>query len=205
MSSEQEKFWQGKFGNEYIQRANTHALYKSDLKLFNDIFKLTGQIKTVLEFGCNKGLNLKAINNINSSIKVTGIEINKKAAAEAKKNIKANIIEDSIFNVNLDYKFDLVFTKGVLIHLDPNKISKAYKKLYEHSKKFILIAEYYNPTPVEVSYRGHNGKLFKRDFAGDMMKKYSDLKLIDYSFIYKNDPKYPDDDITWFLLKKKKQ
>ena len=48
------------------------------------------------------------------------------------------------------------------------------------SKKFILIAEYYNPTPVEVSYRGHNGKLFKRDFAGEMMKKYSDLKLIDY-------------------------
>ena len=42
------------------------------------------------------------------------------------------------------------------------------------------LAEYYNPTPVSVLYRGHKGKLFKRDFAGEMLDKYNDLNIIDY-------------------------
>ena len=33
------------------------------------------------------------------------------------------------------------------------------------------------------------------------MKKYSNLKLINYGFSYHKD-KYYQDDITWFLLKK---
>ncbi len=70
-----------------------------------------------------------------------------------------------------------------------------------HSKKYILIAEYYNPTPVEMEYRGHREKLFKRDFAGEMMDQYNDLTLVDYGFVYHRDP-FPQDDITWFLMKK---
>ena len=33
-----------------------------------------------------------------------------------------------------------------------------------------------------VEYRGHTGKLFKRDFAGEMIYRF-DLKLIDYGFL----------------------
>lgn len=35
------------------------------------------------------------------------------------------------------------------------------------------------------------------------MLRYPDLELIDYEFIYRHDPKFPDDDITWFLMEKK--
>ena len=63
--------------------------------------------------------------------------------------------------------------------------------------------EYYNPTPVEVTYRGNTGKLFKRDFAGELLDKYSDLELVDYGFIYHRDNCFPQDDITWFLMEKK--
>jgi spore coat polysaccharide biosynthesis protein SpsF len=45
--------------------------------------------------------------------------------------------------------------------------------------------------------------LFKRDFAGEMMDRYPDLKLLDYGFVYHRDPAFPDDDITWFLMEKK--
>ena len=65
------------------------------------------------------------------------------------------------------------------------------------------MAEYYSPAPVEVSYRGYSNKLFKRDFAGEMLKNYTDLELIDYGFLYHGDPAFPQDDINWFLLKKK--
>ena len=51
-------------------------------------------------------------------------------------------------------------------------------KLCIKIQKYICIVEYYNPTPVEVIYRGHKGKLFKRDFAGEMLDKYRNLKLI---------------------------
>ena len=91
---------------------------------------------------------------------------------------------------------------GVLIHINPDELQTVYEKLYESSNKYILISEYYNPTPVEVSYRGNLNRLFKRDFAGEMMDKYPDLKLVDYGFRYHRDNMFPMDDSTWFILEK---
>jgi spore coat polysaccharide biosynthesis protein SpsF len=54
-----------------------------------------------------------------------------------------------------------------------------------------------------VSYRGHADRLFKRDFAGEMMDMYPDLFLVDYGFAYRRDPSFPQDDISWFLMEKR--
>ena len=97
---------------------------------------------------------------------------------------------------------DLVFIRGVLIHISPDALDEVYEKLYKLSKRYILISEYYNPNPVAIEYRGHTNKLFKRDFCGEVLDKYPDLKLIDYGFVYHRDPVFPQDDITWFLLEK---
>jgi spore coat polysaccharide biosynthesis protein SpsF len=64
------------------------------------------------------------------------------------------------------------------------------------------VIEYYNPSPVSVPYRGHNDRLFKRDFAGEMLNKYPNLKALDYGFVYRRDPNFPLDDVTWFLMEK---
>jgi spore coat polysaccharide biosynthesis protein SpsF len=66
-----------------------------------------------------------------------------------------------------------------------------------------LICEYYNPSPVAIPYRGHSDRLFKRDFAGEMLEMFADLKLVDYGFAYHRDPAFPQDDITWFLMEKR--
>ena len=97
---------------------------------------------------------------------------------------------------------DLVLIKGVLIHINPDMLSQVYQTLYRLSKRYIWIVEYYNPTPVSVPYRGHRDRLFKRDFAGEMMDKYQDLRLVNYGFVYHRDPNFPLDDPTWFLLEK---
>jgi spore coat polysaccharide biosynthesis protein SpsF len=55
---------------------------------------------------------------------------------------------------------------------------------------------------MEINYRGNTGKLFKRDFAGEIMEKYKDLELVDYGFIYHRDNIFAGDDFTWFLLEK---
>ena len=98
---------------------------------------------------------------------------------------------------------DLALIKGVLIHINPEMLNTVYDKLYKASKRLILICEYYNPSPVAIPYRGHSDRLFKRDFAGEMLDKYSALRLIDYGFSYHRDPAFPQDDINWFLMEKR--
>ena len=93
--------------------------------------------------------------------------------------------------------------KTVLIHINPDYLDRVYELLYTTAKKYIVLAEYYNPSPVSVVYRGNEDRLFKRDFAGEMLDKYGDLELVDYGFAYHRDNQFPQDDITWFLLRKK--
>jgi spore coat polysaccharide biosynthesis protein SpsF len=99
-------------------------------------------------------------------------------------------------------QWDLTLIKGVLIHLNPEVLPQVYDKLFAACGQYLLVAEYYNPAPVAIPYRGHSDRLFKRDFAGEMMDRHPQLKLIDYGFAYRRDPNFPQDDITWFLMEK---
>lgn len=202
-STEQESFWENDFGNSYIYRNNDNLLLAANLSLFSKILANTENIKSVLEFGANIGMNIKALKQLLPNTDFSAIEINKKAHNELEKLIgKENAHHQSIFDYSINVQVDLSFIKGVLIHINPDKLKLVYKKLYTSSKRYILIAEYYNPSPVGLPYRGHNDKLFKRDFAGELLDLYSDLRLIDYGFVYHRDPNFPQDDITWFLLEK---
>lgn len=82
-------------------------------------------------------------------------------------------------------------------------LDKVYEKLYQASKRFIFIGEYFNPSPVTIPYRGHNDRLWKRDFAGEILEKYPNLSLVDYGFSYKKDPAFSQDNINWFLMEKR--
>ena len=203
MSTEQEKFWEGEFGDSYISRNQSDGLLAANLSLFSDILQKTGPIDSVLELGCNVGMNLMALELLAPKISISGIDINQKAIDELKKEKPDyNLYQQSIIDsLSVDIA-DLTFTKGVLIHINPEKLNNVYENLYEKSNKFICINEYYNPSPVTINYRGHDDRLFKRDFCGEMMDKYSDLKLVDYGFGYRRDPVFQQDDMTWFLLEK---
>ena len=109
---------------------------------------------------------------------------------------------EALEEVEIIAEYDLVFTKGVLIHLNPQSLESVYKKIYNSSSRWILTIEYYSRSPQEIMYRGHENVLFKRDFAGELLDKYkNELLLSDYGFIYHRDT-YPQDDLTWFLMEK---
>jgi pseudaminic acid biosynthesis-associated methylase len=202
--TEQEAFWAGEFGNSYISRNESDELLAANLNFFSKAFNQIGKPSSLIEFGANIGMNLKAIKKLFPKINLFGIEINKKAADELAEKIgKDRVFNDSIFNFDIKTSYDVALIKGVLIHINPDMLPLVYEKLYEASNRYILVCEYYNPSPVTVTYRGHSDKLFKRDFAGDLLEKYSDLALVDYGFVYKRDKAFPQDDITWFLLEKK--
>jgi spore coat polysaccharide biosynthesis protein SpsF len=203
--TEQEAFWAGAFGDEYINRNKSEEYLASNLNFFSKAFNQIGRPNSLIEFGANVGMNLRAIKLLFPKIDLFGIEINKTASEELATYLgKVNFFNGSIFDYQPNKKFDVSLIKGVLIHINPDMLDEVYSKLYKSSNKYILICEYYNPSPVAINYRGHNDRLFKRDFAGEMLEKFSDLKLVDYGFCYKRDKSFPQDDITWFLLEKEK-
>jgi spore coat polysaccharide biosynthesis protein SpsF len=201
--TKQEDFWAGKFGSEYVQRNQGDQLLASSINFFSRSLKMTNNIQSCIEFGANIGLNLNALSILYPKKELYGIEINKDAGKELSKVIsKSHIFQTSILEFDNNIKCDLVLIKGVLIHINPDELLKVYSKLVDASSRYLLIAEYYNPSPVSIPYRGHNDRLFKRDFAGEILDKYPEFSLIDYGFLYHRDLNFPQDDITWFLLEK---
>ena len=202
--TEQEAFWAGDFGTDYIQRNQGDALLASNLDFFSKALRGTRGINSCIEFGANIGMNLKALNLLHPGIDLHAIEIN----AEAAQHLGALIPPAHVYNTSiLDFaptrQWDLCLIKGVLIHINPDMLPQVYDKLVTSTARYLMVAEYYNPAPVAIPYRGHSDRLFKRDFAGEILERYSHMQLVDYGFAYHRDPNFPQDDITWFLMEKR--
>jgi spore coat polysaccharide biosynthesis protein SpsF len=204
--TKQEILWSDdKWSREYIERNNSESLLASNIALFSQIISRTNhRVETVFEIGTNIGLNLDAIKTLLPSVLLSGIEISKEAYKEiSKKEYGSNILNESILNLSRGLgEYDLVFTKGVLIHLNPEYLMDVYEKIYNLSKKYILFVEYYNPSPVSIRYRDKEGMLYKRDFSREFLDLHPKCKLLDYGFVYRYDNNYPQDDLTWFLMEK---
>lgn len=196
--TETEQFWKGEFGDEYTRR--NVGLVESNTAFFANVLARTHDIQSVIEYGAGTGQNLVAINRLLPKARLLGVEINEQAASEIP---LGEVLRKSMLDIDLvQHCADLTFTKGVLIHIAPEDLPLAYDVLHATSRQYVVVAEYYNPKPVEVEYRGHAGKLWKRDFAGEILDRFDDLTLVDYGFTYHKD-RWPQDDITWFLMEKK--
>lgn len=200
--TEQENFWSGDFGDAYTERNQGVQHEAALLHFFSEILNHTGKLGSAIEFGANRGLNLFALRRLIPNIELSAIEINESAVAHLKTLPGLEVNAQSILEFEPVRTFDLAMIRGVLIHVNPEKLPEVYDRLYKSSHKCILVAEYYNPSPVAVSYRGHEERLFKRDFAGEMLDRFPDLTLRAYGFSYRRDPLFPQDDISWFLLQK---
>ncbi|MBK8754235.1 MAG: pseudaminic acid biosynthesis-associated methylase [Candidatus Competibacteraceae bacterium] len=205
--TEQEEFWAGEFGSEYIDRNQGNQLLASNLALFSTALKRAQKPDSCIEFGANIGMNLRALKLLYPDQDQYAIEINPDAIGELRKLIPPDhVFETSI----LDFKplampqtWNLVLIKGVLIHINPEFLEQVYAKLYQATSRYLMVCEYYNPTPVSVNYRGYSDRLFKRDFCGEILDRYPTLQLIDYGFGYHRDPSFPQGDSTWFLMERR--
>lgn len=223
-----ENDWAGKFGNAY--QARNKADHKGRVALFREMLAWIRQERNVtiggaplrtvsalmidraIEFGAGRGHNLTALKTVAPAMVVDAVEINPDAVERLNLLKKRGRIANKVHHMSmLDYPVnprephDLAFTRGVLIHIPPELLPKAYDVLHGASKRWILIAEYFNPTPMQIpDYHGKIDRLWKRDFAGEMMARHPDLKLRSYGFAYHGDPVQPQDDLTWFLMEKVK-
>lgn len=59
--TEQEDFWAGQFGTEYINRNKSQQVVASNASFFSRALCRLGQIRSCIEIGANIGLNLTAL------------------------------------------------------------------------------------------------------------------------------------------------
>jgi len=206
--SEAIDFWRGDFGDAYSERCSGDHLVKNNEALFRKallpMFYTTPM--RIIEFGANIGLNIHALRRIApfSTCEFSAVEPNEKAADELRKIDGVNVYQTSMQDTDEPWGrgYDIALTRGVLIHIPPKDLLHAYGALYRASKRYILICEYHSVKPVEVEYRGHAGRLWKRDFAAEMLDLFPDLCVTNYGFAWHRDPYAPQDDLTWTLLER---
>jgi len=199
-----DNMWKGEFGDLYTERAEEKDEQAANTALFGRALSRTTGLRRILEIGAGSGMNLAAIRHLFPDASLSAVEINRKAAKILHERVPGvDLWLGSALRYETLQVWDLVFTKGFLIHVPPSDLPAVYKLFYRTARRYILLVEYYNPKPVEVEYRGQPGLLWKRDFAGDMLDTYGNLRLLNYGFVYRRDPAFPLDDLTWFLLERR--
>lgn len=198
--------WIGNLGDKYIER-NEFAAWKIPygVKAFRRILNRL-DIKSILEVGSNMGLNLYYISQIiKRDLQAYAVEPNKKAYKRliSNKSLKLkNAWNCDAFNLPInDSSIDLVFTAGVLIHIHPDNLNRAMDEVVRVARKYVLCIEYFSHEPAEIKYRGKSGLLFKRDFGGEYLDRFPNLKCIRYGFLWQREFKIFDD-LNWWLFKK---
>lgn len=204
--SDNAEIWAGQFGDEYVTRSPGDP--KSNKEFFRkalsscEWFTVFGKpvFDSVIEFGAGAGNNLRALADLMPYSRRTAVEVNPVAAGQCAA-WAAQTYLDSLLDWKQPTQHALAFTKGVLIHISPEDLPRAYEVLYRASRRYILIAEYFAPVLTEIEYRGRSGLLWKGPHAYDMLDAYQDLKLLDYGFASSRDP-YPQDNLNWWVLEK---
>lgn len=186
--TKQHLFWQSDFGKEYNKRnimdpvlmdkvyEETYGVSRTTM---NEEFLKGLKFEKVLEVGCNVGDQLRFLQKQGHG-NLYGIEIQEDAVEESRRLTKnINIINGSAFDIPFKNNyFDLVFTSGVLIHINPNDIEEALAEIYRVSKKYIWGFEYFDEEYKEIEYRGHKDYLWKGNFPQMYLDIFPDLKLI---------------------------
>lgn len=202
--NEQQVFWANKYALDYIKKNKS---FNKNLGIdgWRKMLSKAENVETILECGCNIGRNIGFLNELMPSACISIIEISKPAFDFVTKEYKIDQKFNGPISVSnfSNESFNLTFTMGVLIHIQPNDLIENMKKLYDYSNRYILIGEYFNRTSVMIEYQGQTNKLFKRDFGKLFIENFN-VSLVDYGFLWGHI--YDDggfDDVTWWLFEKK--
>lgn len=209
----QESQWAGKFGTEYTDRnpqtfddmnqlcINNFGISQEDI--FKQILPELSADAKILEVGCNVGCQLQILQQMGFT-NLYGIDIQSYAIEKAKELSKGiNIIQGSAFDLPFkDDYFDLVFTSGMLIHIQPEReLFKVLNEINRVSKQYIMGFECYSPEWDTVNYRGSTDLYWKGDYAEIYQNGYIARLLQETRYSYLDDSRNVD---SIFLLEKVK-
>jgi SAM-dependent methyltransferase len=166
--------WQGK-DNQFYE-----DMYKHGFKKNEDFIKYLqnkSNVKSILEIGCGTGVYPIKYKELFENKEYCGIDVSKSAIKYCKKNSKFDFICGDYTKLNLDKKFDLVFSHGVINHIPD--IELFFKKIIEITKKFAYIQASHGYFPDLEEHRmvwAENEGIYNTDLSvkqtNETLKKY---------------------------------
>jgi len=204
--TEQIQAWTGDFGKAYLERnsdVSEDDMGPRTAALASVLAACPDEPQSILEVGPNIGRNLIALARLTNGT-LHAVE----PFTEAHDQLKSRMGErlSSIYccaGQSLPYEdneIDFVFTSGVLIHVSPSDLDAVIDEVYRVSSRYIWCNEYFAQSPENISYRGHDNLLFKRDFGRLYLERHPDLQPIATGFMWSATTPY--DDTVWWLFKK---
>lgn len=206
--SDQEKYWSGPFGKNYLERnpksgeevdrlyLEKYGIKRSELN--EEFLGNFDKNSRILEVGVNCGSQLELLENMGFK-DLWGIDVSQDALAMLKKkHPNYNVVLASA--VDIPFKnnfFDIVFTSGVLIHIHEKNLGKVIDEIVRVSKKYVFGFEYFSNERTEIEYRGNKNLLWKDNFVNKYIERYHNINIIKRQMI-----KYKDEEIydEMFLL-----
>jgi pseudaminic acid biosynthesis-associated methylase len=192
-----DNYW--KDNDAYHERQGEVGSIESNIEFFYKVLIESNvtpkDTDTIVELGSGKGRNVEALYNLGFR-DVRSVEINPDAASHIN---QGEVFVGSVFDN--PFTADVVFTKGLAIHIHPDEINKLYDVMYKASNKYILMCEYFSPRREMIEYRGEKDKLWKANFYEEIIERHRDLELVSYGFCGKWD-EWPQDNLNWWLLRK---
>jgi pseudaminic acid biosynthesis-associated methylase len=203
--------WSGPFGADYTDRnpqtpeeldihyRTTFGISRSDLnhEFLNDLDR---DIR-ILEVGSNVGTQLRMLERM-SFTHLTGLELQSYALSAARGySPELPFVRGEGSRLPfVDESFDLVFTSGVLIHIDPLKLPGILAEIHRCTRRYIWGWEYFSEAYCEVVYRERGGMLWKGDFAAMYRERFPNLQMLRERRVpYLNGP----NEDSMFLLEKR--
>lgn len=192
MINKQVQAWASKFGVDYTNRNDMTTFEMDDMytirygisrsEMNQEFLDDLDRNIAILEVGSNIGLQLKFLQFMGFK-NLYGIEISDYAVEIAKQRTKGiNIIKGNALDISFkDSCFDLVFTSGVLIHINPNELKNAMREIYRVSNHYIWGFEYYAEKLTQIKYRDAeqtSDLLWKDNFPKLYCDSFKDLKIV---------------------------
>jgi len=159
--------------DRYTQDNADHLLTNVSQYLYH-ISAILGA-RRILEAGCNVGNNLE---KFPKELDVHGVDMNRNAIEKAKqKNPTFTFKNENISNTSYDDSyFDLVFTRGVFIHIPKTELENCLTELFRLSNKWILNLEYFGNDGDMIKWKRGDNLLWYRNMK-ELWKKF-DVEII---------------------------
>jgi pseudaminic acid biosynthesis-associated methylase len=171
-----ETLWSGQFGDDYTDRCQGLSALR---QTFWDEVLGACRPTSLLEVGCNRGMNLACVAGRLPG-RCYGADINLKALEACRREVPpAHVVyspaRELVFR---DRAFDLVASMGMLIHQPRENLPVVMNELVRCADRWVLCGEYYAAEPTEVHYRGQTGALFKEDYGARFLALFPQLRLV---------------------------
>jgi len=183
--------WEGVFGDDYTERNNPSVEKRAEFFKTLESY----DIESAFEVGCNQGANLRAVKKA-LGCEVSGCDINNHSLAVAESQGLEVYWENATDLDHAGGEYDLVFTVGVMIHLNTPELIKCMKEMNRISNGLVMFLEY-KGDDIELPYRGQRGALIKRDYGGIYQALNPDAVCLETGFLPQE---MGFDDVTWWIF-----